>query len=452
MCRCTIGIFLLTGIFPRIDFAAAGWYNRKKDKAVISVELKQKLTDRFLRYAAISSQSDPEAGTVPSSQGQWELARLLASELETLGLRDIFVSDRCVVTGHLPARLPKGQESVPVVGWVAHLDTVDVRLSPRIQPRLIRDYPGGDICQNREKGLWLREKDHPELRQYLGQDLLVSDGTSVLGADNKAAIANIMVSLEVLAEHPEMEHGEIYVCFVPDEEIGLLGAKSLDLSRFPVDFAYTIDCCEEGEVVYETFHAASARLEIRGIPAHPMSAKNRLVNPAMVAVDFINLLDRAQTPEHTEKTEGFIWVTGIVSDARKARVTMAIRDHDLEKFRGKKAYLQTAVELVRAKHPGAEVTLCIEDTYGNIADAIRQDNRACIDYLYNAMEELGIIPKTIAMRGGTDGSYLSSRGILTPNYFTGAHNFHSSAEFLPLNAFENSCRLTLKLISLIAGK
>lgn len=424
----------------------------KKESAVVKMDLKERLEERFYRYAAVTSQSDAACKTVPTTPGQRELANLLAEELAQLGAVEISVSEHSVVIGHLPSNLPRGHAAVPAVGWVAHLDTVDVHMSPDIHPRTVRNYPGGDICQNAEKELYIREREHPELKRYIGDDIIVSDGTSVLGADNKAAIANIMTALEYLRENPDVPHGEIYAAFVPDEEIGLLGAKSMDFSRFPVEFAYTIDCCELGEVVFETFNAGSAWLTVRGVTAHPMSSKNNLVNPAMVAVDFINLLDRAETPEHTEKKEGFIWVNGIQSDVLHARVSMSIRDHSREKYEAKKAYLRAAAELIKSKYPRAEIKLEMADVYGNIADALDESNRRCIDYIYEAMDALGIPPKTIAMRGGTDGSYISTKGIPTPNYFTGAHNFHASSEFLPMSAFEKSCRLTLKLISMIAGE
>lgn len=415
------------------------------------MELQNRLLTRFLRYAAIPSQSDASAGSVPSTPGQRRLAELLAEELAQLDVVDISISDRSVVIGHLPARLPKGSKPVPTVGWVAHLDTVDVKMSPEVHPVLVKAYPGGDILQNAEKGLYLREAEHPEIRAYIGQDILVSDGTSVLGADNKAAIANIMVSLEILKEY-SLPHGEIYIAFVPDEEIGLLGSKAMEIEKFPVDFAYTIDCCKQGELVYETFNAGSASLRIKGVTAHPMSSKNNLVNPALVAVDFINLLDRAETPEHTEKTEGFLWVSGIQADVLTAEVSIVIRDHSKQKYEAKKAYLQTAMEMVQRMHPKAELSLQIEDVYANIADALTPENRACVDLLYTAMEALDIQPETIAMRGGTDGSFLSTKGIPTPNYFTGAHNFHSCYEFLPMNAFEKATEVTLKLIAMIAGE
>lgn len=414
------------------------------------MDLKKRLEQRFLKYSAIPSQSDPSNETIPSSIGQWEMARTLADDLKELDVQDIEIGETGVVYGRLPARLAPGHKPVPVVGWCCHMDTVDVHLSPEVHPQIIRSYPGGDILQNEEKQIYIREEDHPELKDYIGQDIIVSDGTSVLGADNKAAVSNVMVALEILKEDPEIEHGEIFIAFVPDEETGLRGSKTMDFSKFPVDFAYTIDCCEEGEVVYQTFNAGEAVLTIRGVPAHPMSSKNNLVNPCMVAVDYINLFDRAEMPEHTEDTEGYLWVTDIFSDSLDAKVMIDIRDHDLKKYNAKKEFLKKAMEITQLKHPKAEMSLEMKDIYGNIYDALNDDNKVCIDYLYKALDELGIKPKTKAMRGGTDGSFISTKGIPTPNYFTGALNFHSSAEFLPMDAFENSCLVTLKLVELIA--
>lgn len=415
------------------------------------MNLQERLLARFLRYAAVTTQSRPESEIIPSTPGQWELARLLAEDIRALGVQDVGIDEHAVVIGRLPARLPEGHAPVPTVGWVTHMDTVDVGMSPDIHPVVIRNYQGGDICQNEEKQLYISVKEHPELLRYIGQDIVVSDGTSVLGADDKAAVANIVTALEVLHENPEIPHGEIYICFVPDEEIGLCGAKSMDMSRFPVEFAYTIDCCEQGELVYQTFNAASVRLDITGVTAHPMSSKNNVVNPILIATDFINLLDRGETPEHTEKTEGYIWVTGIEGNQLNTTVKLLIRDHDREKFQAKKEYLKACTEMMKLRHPKAKLSIEIRDDYGNINDAISPDNRKCVDYLFRAMESLGIEIKDIAMRGGTDGSFISTKGIPTPNYFTGAHNFHSRCEFMPMGAVENSCRTTLKLIELITN-
>ena len=410
---------------------------------------KEALLERFLRYAAVTSQSDAKATNVPSSEGQRKLAELLAEELQALGFKSIEISEFSVLTAHLPSNLSDGAK-VPAFGWCAHLDTVDVNLSPDVKPWVLRGYAGGDICLNQEKDIWLRASDHPELQAYIGDDLVLTDGTSVLGADNKSAIANVMTALSII-QAEQRPHGDIYVAFVPDEEIGLRGAKKLDVSKFPVDFAYTIDCCALGEVVYETFNAGSALLSIEGVTAHPMSSKGVLVNPTLVAVDFVNMLDRGATPECTEGTEGFIWVHAINSNASKATVAIKIRDHNLKRYNEKKALLEAAVQYLRERHPRAKIALKISDTYGNIADAIKPENRACIDMLYRALELEGIQAKTIAMRGGTDGSFISTLGIPTPNYFIGALNFHSFAEFMPLSAWEKSLSVTLRLVDLAAG-
>ena len=411
--------------------------------------MQERLTARFLRYAAINSQSVEGASVVPSTPGQRQLAELLKSDLAELGLVDLEISEYSVLTGHLPSNLPAGYHKVPTVGWVAHLDTVNVNLSGDVHPQILKNYQGGDVLLNAEKQIYIKVSEHPELEKYIGSDLITSDGTSVLGADNKAAIANLMVALETLKNDPSILHGDIYVCFVPDEEVGLCGSKKMDFSKFPVDFAYTIDCCELGEVVYQTFNAGSATIKVQGVTAHPMSAKNTLVNPALVCVDIINCFDRMQTPEHTEGTEGFIWVESMQTNVSEATLNLKIRDHSKVMYEARKKFITDAVDYVKAKNPKAKVELEIVDVYGNIADAITPENRACVDHIFEAMQELGITPKDIAMRGGTDGSFISTKGIPTPNYFTGAHNFHSYAEFMPMTAVEKSCQMTLKLIELI---
>ena len=418
----------------------------------MATDLKSRLEQRFYRYSQIPSQSDPSNPVIPSSQGQWEMAELLKGELEGLGFVDVSVDGHGIVYGHLPARLGPGHGPVPAVGWCCHVDTVAVGLSPEVHPITIRNYQGGDILQNEEKQLFIRVAEHPELSDYIGQDIIVSDGTSVLGADNKAALANIMTALEILKEEPEREHGDIYVAFTPDEETGLRGSKLIDFSRFPVEFAYTIDCCEQGEVVYETFNAGEAVLNVKGISAHPMSAKNVLVNACTVMRDYAALLDQAEVPEHTEIREGYLWVSEMYSDGVTGKMIIDIRDHDRAKYEYRKTVLREALEMVRLKYPRAEIELELKDVYGNILDAMTDDNRQCVDLLLEALKEVGVEPKIKAMRGGTDGSFISTKGIPTPNYFTGALNFHSSAEFLPMDAFENALRVTLKLIELIAAR
>jgi len=413
-------------------------------------DLKTKLVERFFRYAAIESQSEAGGTAVPSTQGQIELAKLLKADLLELGLTHIKLTEQGILIAILPANLPKGfTGKIPPIGFLAHLDTVDVSISPIIKPHIVKQYNGGDVLLNKEQDIWMRVAEHKELLNYIGQDIIVSDGTSVLGADNKAAIAAIMVALERFKMNDCLYHGDIVVAFLPDEEIGGSGSKAMDLRDFPVQFAYTIDSCEIGEVVFETFNAGSVVINIKGITAHPMSAKGVLVNPALVVNDIMNHLDKKDTPEHTDGKEGYFWVTRITSNPNTATVNINIRDFDKKLYEARKNYIADLMKLVSARNPRAQISYEITDTYGNIADSITDDNKQCIEFMYKAMENLEIVPKTISMRGGTDGSTLSARGIPTPNFFTGAHNFHSNCEFLPMNSFEKSCCMILEISKLV---
>lgn len=402
--------------------------------------IKDKLVENFLKYVAIPSQSDDKNKEVPSSPGQWDLAKVLVEDLEDLGLSDININDFGVVQ----ARLPRRGESSRSIGWVAHLDTVDVGLSDEIHPQIIKSYDGKDIKLNEE--ITFSIKDNPEVLAYLGEDIIFTDGTSVLGADNKAAIANIMTALWFLKENPEINHCEIFIAFVPDEEIGLRGARKIDFESFDVDYAYTIDCCALGELVYETFNAASGTLKIKGVSAHPMSAKGNLVNPIIIAHDFIAMLDRAKMPENTENREGYIWVTDIKSDVLNLRLDFNIRNHDREKFEASKTYLYQITDLLKERYKKAQIEIEISDVYDNIADSMNEENKVAVERLRAIFKSLDIKEKIIPMRGGTDGSFLSTREIFTPNYFTGAHNFHSNKEFLPIHSFYKSFLVTLNLM------
>lgn len=403
------------------------------------------LTEKFFRYIAISSQSKAGTGQVPSSEGQLELARLLADELKTLGLKSIYIDDNGILTAHLPGTV----SGVDKIGFVAHLDTVDVSLSPDIKPQILR-YEGEDLCLNTEKDIWLRAENNPEIQRYVGEDIIFSDGTSVLGADNKASVTVIMTLVEQLVASGD-DHGDIYVAFVPDEEIGLVGSKRLDLSRFPVDYAYTIDSCELGEVVYETFNAATVSFSIQGVTAHPMSAYGVLVNPILVGQDIIGEFDRTQTPECTKGRDGYWWFSGIEGNQNTCDMTMLIRDHDLASYEARKAKVGEVVEKIRSLHPKAKIEFTIEDVYSNISNSVDKDHRS-IAQIYEAMKAEGVEAKTIAMRGGTDGSALSQMGLVVPNYFTGAHNFHSCFEFLPLSAFQKSYDVTRRIVQIVADK
>ncbi len=408
----------------------------------MSSPLASQLTQRFFRYLAITSQSDAAATTLPTTPGQHEMARELANELETLGLSDIVIDDHATVTAVKKGNVP----GAPRIGFITHTDTVDVGLSPDIHPQILT-FSGTDLCLNAEQQIWLRVDEHPEILAYPNEEIIFSDGTSVLGADNKAAVTVVMTLLENLtAEH---QHGDIVVAFVPDEEVGLRGAKALDLKRFDVDFAWTIDCCELGEIVYENFNAAQAQIRFTGVTAHPMSAKGVLVNPLLMATDYINHFDRLQTPEHTADREGYVWFNGMEAVQGYAVLSASIRDFDKARFEARKQQIGEVAELIAQAHPTARVEFEVTDVYSNISNAIGEDRRA-VDLIFEAMEQAGVMPKPTPMRGGTDGAALSAKGILTPNFFTGAHNFHSRFEFLPLKSFEASYNVALQLCLLAA--
>ena len=405
--------------------------------------LANRLIERFFRYLSVTSQSDAAATVVPSSAGQWDMARMLEAELRAMGLSEVHLDAQCVLT----ARLPGTVAGAPRIGFCAHLDTVDVGLSPEIHPQRMQ-FTGADLCLNRGRDIWLRVAEHPELLPYIGQELLVTDGTSVLGADNKAAVTILMDLIGVLARD-RPPHGDIVLAFVPDEEIGLRGAKAMDLARFPVDFAYTIDSCEVGEFIFETFNAAQVKIEITGVTAHPISAKGVLVNPVLVAADLIARFDPLDTPEHTDGREGYCYVTGMTAHSATAVVRMSLRDFDDAGLERRKALVQAAVAATRQAHPKAGIVCEIEDSYRNIASSLGNDRR-CLELMERGFAAMKIAPRIFPLRGGTDGSALSARGIPTPNYFTGGLNFHSYAECLPVPSFLIAYRLTDLLCRLAA--
>jgi len=397
------------------------------------------LVDRFLRYVGISSQSNAANPVIPSSEGQWHLAHLLRDELTTLGLSDIHLDAHGILTAYLPGTV----ENAPKIGFCAHMDTVDVGLSPDIKPQR-HHFTGQDLRLGPDH--WMRVTEHPELLPYLHQDIITSDGTSVLGADNKAAIAIIMTLLATLTQ-TRPPHGDLHLAFVPDEEIGLRGAKILDLTRFPVDWAYTIDACALGEFVHESFNAAQAVITIEGVTAHPISAKGILVNPILVATDLIARLDPLQTPEHTKGREGYCWVNQINGGQAETTLHISIRDFDQIGFETRKQTLTTAVSETAARFPKAKLSCTIQNVYANIASSMGNDRR-CIALLEQAFSKAGVEPNILPMRGGTDGSALSARGIPTPNFFTGGLNFHSAYEFLPIPAFKKSFEVALEVVLL----
>ncbi|MCI5826497.1 MAG: peptidase T [Arcanobacterium sp.] len=400
------------------------------------------ILDRFVRYVQVPSQSDAASDSVPSSPSEWEMARLLESELQELGLAEVHVSEFACVTAKLPATNSTAARR-PAIGFVTHFDTADAGLSPHVNPQIVRSYDGGVIALG--ESAVLDPAQYPALARYVGQDIVTTDGTSVLGADDKAGVAAVMDSLAQVVQS-EAEHGEVYVAFVPDEEIGLLGAKHLDLQRFTPAYAFTVDGGELGELVYETFNAARASIDIEGVAAHPIDAKGVMVNPVLVATDFIAMFDRLQTPENTDGRDGYHWIQEMHATPARAQLIVNIRDHDRERFEWRKEYVQRAVALLAERYPRADIACTIHDEYGNIHDALTEENKVAVEQLKAAFAAVGITPITAPTRGGTDGSYLSAQGLFTPNFFAGGHNFHSKYEFLPVPSLEKAAAVVRTLI------
>lgn len=398
--------------------------------------MKDILVNNFLRYVKISSQSDASKKTLPTSSGQLELAKLLKEELEELKLSNIKLDENGILTACI-----KADESKKSIGFVAHLDTIDVGLSPNVNAQILK-FTGDDLDLGKAI---LKVEQRPEIKKYLNEEIIFSDGSSVLGADNKASVAILMTLAREFAKNKDIPN--VYFAFVPDEEIGLLGSKVLNLDDFCPDYAYTIDCCELGELMYETFNAASAKLFIKGVSAHPMNAYNVMLNPSILASEFTLLFDRLQSPENTKDKQGYIWINELFANQNEAIVGLNIRDHDKNLFEEKKEFIRKAVYFMQEKYKRAEFKLEISDTYSNIKDAMNDKNKIALDKLKQAFKLCNIEPKIIAMRGGTDGSALSKRGLFVPNFFTGAHNFHSQFEFLPISSFLKSYEVAKTLIT-----
>lgn len=376
-----------------------------------------------MRYAKIDTQSDASSTSVPSTDKQWELIRLLEAELREIGMQEVEVDNK----GYLMATLPANMEGAPVIGFLAHVDTATDFTGRNVNPQLI-DYQGGDIVLNEAKGVVLSVSEFPELEGYIGHQLMTTDGTTLLGADNKAGIAEIMTAMEHLIKHPEIEHGTIRVAFTPDEEIGR-GPRDFDVERFGADFAYTVDGGPLGELQYESFNAASAVVTFIGNSVHPGTAKNKMVNAGRMAAEFITRFDREDTPEHTEGYEGFFHLTNVTGDVEETTATYIIRDFDAARFEERKGEMESHVAALQAQYGEKRVHLDMADQYYNMRDKI-EPRMEIVDYAKRAMESLDIEPIIQPIRGGTDGSQLSYKGLPTPNIFTGGENFHGKFEYI----------------------
>jgi tripeptide aminopeptidase len=404
------------------------------------------VTKRFLKYTGFDTKSDENTGVTPSTPGQMAFVRYLKTELEDLGLEDITLDDN----GYLFATLPANTDrQAPVIGFIAHLDTSPDMSGRQVNPRIVRNYDGKDIVLSAEEKIVLSPAQFPELLRHTGEDLIVTDGTTLLGADDKAGIAEILSAVAYLQQHPEIKHGKIRIGFNPDEEIGR-GAHLFDVEKFGCEWAYTMDGGEAGELEYENFNAAAARVTFKGRNVHPGYAKDKMINSMALAHRFMSLLPDRETPEHTEGYEGFYHLTAITGDVEKTTVNYIIRDHDREKFGARKQNIERLAEQMNTELGDERVSVEIKDQYYNMREKIEPVMHV-IDVAFAAMEAVGVKPNVRPIRGGTDGAQLSFKGLPCPNIFAGGLNFHGRYEFVPVQSMEKAVRVIVKIAETVAN-
>ena len=403
------------------------------------------LKERFLKYVGFDTQSDENSLTYPSTDKQLVLLRHLADEMQALGLVDVTMDSHGYVMGTIPATA--GCENRPTIGFIAHVDTSPDMSGAGVKPRVVENYDGGDIQLN--GSLTMRTADFPELRSFVGHTLIHTDGTTLLGADDKAGVAEIMTAAEYLLAHPEVPHGRIRLGFTPDEEIGR-GVDFFDVAAFGADFAYTVDGGFEGELEYENFNAASAKIHVQGRNVHPGYAKDKMINAIDVAAELHALLPAAERPQHTEGYEGFYHCVGFSGTVESADVTYIIRDHDADRFEQRKVYMWSCVDLLNKKYGGA-LTLTLKDQYFNMRKMV-EPHPQVIDLAVQAMKEAGVEPVIRPIRGGTDGARLSFMGLPCPNLFTGGMNFHGKFEYCSLTTMQRAVQVILNLARLWSGR
>lgn len=398
--------------------------------------------ERFLNYVVVETTSDPYAESFPSTKSQLDFGHTLMEEMKELGLTDVTQDEYGYVFGTIPSTVPdyKGK----ILGLIAHMDTAPAASGKNIKPRVIKNYDGAEIVLNAEKKIVMKPEDFPSLKQYVGQDLVVTDGLTLLGGDDKAGVAEIMTAAEYLINHPEIPHGPIRVGFTPDEEVGQ-GADYFDVKKFGADFAYTVDGGECGELEYENFNAASVFVEFTGLSIHPGSAKNKMINALLLAMEFQGMMPEAQKPEHTEGREGFIHLESLVGSVEHASSEYIVRDHDFDLFKKKKEYMQRAADYMNVKYGEGTVSLRMEDSYYNMRQQI-EPYYFLIENVLKVYEKLDIEPKIQPIRGGTDGSRLSFMGLPCPNLGTGGHNFHGHFEYVCVQSMEKCVQVLIELV------
>ncbi|WP_323788607.1 peptidase T [Psychroserpens sp.] len=408
---------------------------------------KQQLIDRFISYVTIDTESDPESETTPSTQKQWNLANKLAEELKAIGLSDVTIDDKAYIMATLPSNV---DHEVPTIGFVSHFDTSPDFTGANVKPRIIEDYDGKDITLNETENIILSPDYFEDLLLYKGNTLIVTDGTTLLGADDKAGITEIVSAMEYLIQHPEIKHGEIRVGFTPDEEIGR-GAHHFDVEKFGADWAYTMDGSQIGELEYENFNAAGAKVHVKGKIVHPGYAKGKMVNSMFIATEFINSLPRLETPEHTEGYQGFFHLHNIDGKVDETTLQYIIRDHDKDHFEARKDMLQKLADDINAEYGREVITIDIKDQYFNMKEKV-EPVMHIVDIAEDAMKQLDIKPLIKPIRGGTDGSQLSYMGLPCPNIFAGGHNFHGRYEYVPVESMIKATEVICKIAELTASK
>ena len=406
------------------------------------------LVDRFLNYVKFDTQSDELTNMTPSTPGQMIFAEHLCDELQSMGLKDISLDDNGYLMATVPSNLPAGTK-VPVVGFIAHLDTSPDMSGRHVSPKIVEKYPGGDIVLNEAENIVLSPDQFPELNNYIGQELIVTDGTTLLGADDKAGVAEIITAADYLLKHPEIKHGDIRIAFNPDEEIGL-GAHKFDVKRFGADWAYTMDGGEVGELEYENFNAAVAKVTFTGRNVHPGYAKHKMLNSMRVANQFVIMLPRWETPEHTEDYEGFYHLVSMEGNVEKTVLTYIIRDHDRDRFERRKKELEHLARKINNEFPGC-CSIEIKDQYYNMREKI-EPVKYIVDIAEEAMRLAGVTPKVQPIRGGTDGAQLSFKGLPCPNIFAGGLNFHGRYEFVPVPSMEKAMQTIIEIAKLVAER
>ncbi|MCL2130975.1 MAG: peptidase T [Lentimicrobiaceae bacterium] len=402
--------------------------------------MRDNLLNRFLRYVSIDTQSNPYSNKVPSTHSQLVFAEMLAEELRNIGLENVSVDKHGIVMGFISSNTKK---DVAPVGFIAHLDTAP-SVCGKCNPQIVNRYDGSDIVVNEKDNIILDTKTYPELLQYIGQTIIHTDGNSLLGADDKAGIAEIIAAMEHIVNHPEIVHGKICVAFTPDEEIGT-GIDCFDVEKFAAQYAYTVDGGELGELEYENFNAAKANICIEGVDVHPGYAKGKMLNSQLVAMELESMLPKSEKPEQTSGYEGFFLLTSINGTIEKTNMGYLIREHDAAKFEHKKQFLQNIVQLLQEKYPFAKISCTVSDQYRNMREKI-EEVFFIVEIAEKAMLDAGVTPVKVPIRGGTDGAKLSFRGLPCPNLFTGGHNFHGKREYIVLESMEKASQTIVNIV------